>query len=67
MSEYDEYDLLGLESDLLQEGDTVGAKTASECATTIRNLKDALEYIASGQSLDPVLFSKTFLEKYDRE
>jgi len=67
MSEYDEYDLLGLESDLLQAGDMIGAKTARECGYTIANLKNALEYIASGNALNAVEFARELLKDYDRE
>jgi hypothetical protein len=65
--EYDEYDLYGLEADLLADGDGVGAQTARGCAYTIENLKEALSYIASGQALDPALFAKTQMERYEHE
>ena len=58
---YDEDDLSGLVYDLLAEGDVIGARTAEGCCDTIVELRAALEYIASGESLDPVMFAKDFL------
>lgn len=66
MSSYDEFDLYGLQSDLEASGDLVGAKTAQECASVIEDLKSALEYIASGSSLDPVSFATNILKRFER-